>query len=114
DDLPGAVEPHDGGHAALHGARDRPVLPRPARVRRGRDADGGEGMSFSDVSPSRSPAPPGGERRAARGVRLAVVGAGSTYTPELVSGLDRLKVERLAFHDVEAERLEVVGGMARR
>jgi 6-phospho-beta-glucosidase len=71
-------------------------------------------MSFSDVSPSRSPAPPGGERRAARGVRLAVVGAGSTYTPELVSGLDRLEVERLAFHDVEAERLEVVGGMARR
>jgi 6-phospho-beta-glucosidase len=47
-------------------------------------------------------------------VRLAVVGAGSTYTPELVSGLDRLEVERLAFHDVDAERLEVVGGMARR
>jgi 6-phospho-beta-glucosidase len=47
-------------------------------------------------------------------MRLAVVGAGSTYTPELVSGLDRLEVERLAFHDVDAERLEVVGGMARR
>ncbi len=47
-------------------------------------------------------------------MRLAVVGAGSTYTPELVSGLDRLEVERLAFHDVDAERLQVVGGMARR
>ena len=42
------------------------------------------------------------------------MGAGSTYTPELVSGLDRLEVERVAFHDVDAERLEVVGGMARR
>jgi 6-phospho-beta-glucosidase len=47
-------------------------------------------------------------------MRLAVVGAGSTYTPELVSGLERLDVERLALHDVDAERLAVVGGMARR
>jgi 6-phospho-beta-glucosidase len=47
-------------------------------------------------------------------MRLAVVGAGSTYSPELVSGLDRLEVERLALHDIDAERLEVVGGMARR
>jgi 6-phospho-beta-glucosidase len=47
-------------------------------------------------------------------MRLAVVGAGSTYTPELVSGLERLEVERLSLHDVDAERLAVVGGMARR
>ena len=47
-------------------------------------------------------------------MRLAVVGAGSTYTPELVSGLDRLDVERLALHDVDAERLDVLGGMTRR
>jgi 6-phospho-beta-glucosidase len=51
-------------------------------------------------------------------MKLAVVGAGSTYTPELVSGLtrdqDRLAVGELALHDVDAERLEVVGGMARR
>jgi 6-phospho-beta-glucosidase len=47
-------------------------------------------------------------------MRLAVVGAGSTYTPELVSGLERLEVERLSLHDVDAERLEIVGGMARR
>jgi len=47
-------------------------------------------------------------------MKLAVVGAGSTYTPELVSGLSRLRVDTLALHDVDAERLEVVGGLARR
>ncbi|TML10964.1 MAG: 6-phospho-beta-glucosidase [Actinobacteria bacterium] len=47
-------------------------------------------------------------------MKLAVVGAGSTYTPELVSGLSRLRVDALALHDVDAERLEVVGGLARR
>jgi 6-phospho-beta-glucosidase len=51
-------------------------------------------------------------------MKLAVVGAGSTYTPELVSGLareqERLGVGELALHDVDVERLEVVGGMARR
>ena len=47
-------------------------------------------------------------------MKLAVVGAGSTYTPELVSGLSRLDVDGLALHDIDAERLEVVGGLARR
>ena len=47
-------------------------------------------------------------------MKLAVVGAGSTYTPELVSGLSRLRVDTLALHDVDAERLEVVGGLAAR
>jgi 6-phospho-beta-glucosidase len=47
-------------------------------------------------------------------MKVAVIGAGSTYTPELVSGLDRLAVDALALHDVDAERLEVVGGMAGR
>jgi len=51
-------------------------------------------------------------------MKLAVVGAGSTYTPELVSGLSRdrdvLDVAELALHDIDQERLEVVGGMARR
>jgi 6-phospho-beta-glucosidase len=46
--------------------------------------------------------------------RIAVVGAGSTYTPELVSGLQRLELGSLALHDVDAARLEVVGGLARR
>ncbi|HZQ16908.1 MAG TPA: hypothetical protein VFA82_09065 [Gaiellaceae bacterium] len=47
-------------------------------------------------------------------MRIAVVGAGSTYTPELVSGLSSLDVTELALMDVDAERLEVVGGLARR
>jgi 6-phospho-beta-glucosidase len=51
-------------------------------------------------------------------MKVAVVGAGSTYTPELVSGLarerERLDVSELALMDVDAERLEVVGGLAGR
>jgi 6-phospho-beta-glucosidase len=44
-------------------------------------------------------------------MKIAVIGAGSTYTPELVSGLD---VDELALHDIDEPRLEVVGGLARR
>lgn len=51
-------------------------------------------------------------------MKLAVIGAGSTYTPELVSGLtrdrDRLAVRELVLHDIDAERRVVVGGLARR
>jgi 6-phospho-beta-glucosidase len=51
-------------------------------------------------------------------MKLAVVGAGSTYTPELVFGLsreqERIGVSELALHDVDSERLEVVGGLAGR
>ena len=47
-------------------------------------------------------------------MKLAVIGAGSTYTPELVSHLSELPVEELALHDVDAQRLEVVGGLAER
>jgi 6-phospho-beta-glucosidase len=51
-------------------------------------------------------------------MRLAVVGAGSTYTPELVAGLarerERLGLERVALHDIDQGRREVVGAMARR
>jgi 6-phospho-beta-glucosidase len=47
-------------------------------------------------------------------VKLAVVGAGSTYTPELVSGLAAVAVDELALHDIDAERLDVVGALARR
>src|SRR3954449_12421785 len=52
------------------------------------------------------------------GVKVAVVGAGSTYTPELVEGFvtrdDRLTVDELALLDIDAHRLEVVGGLAER
>jgi 6-phospho-beta-glucosidase len=51
-------------------------------------------------------------------MKVAVIGAGSTYTPELVSGLvrerDRLNVTQLVLHDIDPERLEVVGGLSRR
>jgi 6-phospho-beta-glucosidase len=51
-------------------------------------------------------------------MKVAVVGAGSTYTPELVSGLARdrelLDVHELALHDIDEERREVVGSLARR
>jgi 6-phospho-beta-glucosidase len=52
------------------------------------------------------------------GSRITVVGAGSTYTPELVEGFarrtDRLPIDELVLLDIDAERLEVVGGLARR
>jgi 6-phospho-beta-glucosidase len=51
-------------------------------------------------------------------VKVVVVGGGSTYTPELIEGFaDRdaaLHVEDLVLLDVDAERLAVVGGLARR
>lgn len=52
------------------------------------------------------------------GVKIAVVGGGSTYTPELVEGFavrgDRLPVDELVLMDVDAERLGVVGALAGR
>ncbi len=47
-------------------------------------------------------------------MKVAVVGAGSTYTPELVSGLSAVEVDELALMDVDDERLDVVGGLASR
>jgi 6-phospho-beta-glucosidase len=51
-------------------------------------------------------------------VKLAVIGAGSTYTPELVSGLmreqERIDVRELVLHDIDSQRLDVVGGLAQR
>jgi 6-phospho-beta-glucosidase len=51
-------------------------------------------------------------------MKLAVIGAGSTYTPELVSGLmreqQRLDVSELVLHDIDGDRLDAVGGLAQR
>ncbi|MER6444797.1 6-phospho-beta-glucosidase [Streptomyces venezuelae] len=51
-------------------------------------------------------------------MKLAVVGGGSTYTPELVDGFARLRdtlpVEELVLIDPATERLELIGGLARR
>lgn len=52
------------------------------------------------------------------GVKIAVIGGGSTYTPELIEGLaarrDRLPIDELVLQDIDPERLEVVGGLAGR
>jgi 6-phospho-beta-glucosidase len=51
-------------------------------------------------------------------MKLAVVGGGSTYTPEVVDGLvrlrDQLPADDLFLHDTNAERLEIVAGFGRR
>ncbi|MEU1124294.1 6-phospho-beta-glucosidase [Streptomyces sp. NPDC005899] len=51
-------------------------------------------------------------------MKLAVVGGGSTYTPELIDGFARLRdtlpVEELVLVDPAADRLALVGGLARR
>src|SRR5512134_3825885 len=51
-------------------------------------------------------------------VQVAVVGAGSTYTPELVEGFarraDRFPMDVLALLDVDPDRLSVVGALAER
>jgi 6-phospho-beta-glucosidase len=52
------------------------------------------------------------------GLKLAVVGGGSTYTPELVDGFtrraDRVAVDEIALLDIDPERLAIVGGLAER
>ncbi|NUP32639.1 MAG: 6-phospho-beta-glucosidase [Streptomycetaceae bacterium] len=47
-------------------------------------------------------------------MKLAVVGGGSTYTPELADGLAALPVDELVLVDPAAERAELVAGMVRR
>jgi 6-phospho-beta-glucosidase len=51
-------------------------------------------------------------------VKLTVVGGGSTYTPELVDGFARLRdtlpVSELVLVDPATDRLDLVGGLARR
>ena len=51
-------------------------------------------------------------------MKVAVIGGGSTYTPELVEGFglrrDVLPVEELVLHDIDQSRLDVVGGLAER
>jgi 6-phospho-beta-glucosidase len=50
-------------------------------------------------------------------MKLAVIGGGSTYTPELVDGVARtpqLGVDELVLADPAGERLELIGGLATR
>ena len=52
------------------------------------------------------------------GLKIAVVGGGSTYTPELIEGFvrraARLPIDELVLLDIDLERLDVVGGLAQR
>jgi 6-phospho-beta-glucosidase len=52
------------------------------------------------------------------GLKVAVVGGGSTYTPELVEGFearrDRMPIDELVLLDIDEERLRIVGGLAQR
>ncbi|MFD4719668.1 6-phospho-beta-glucosidase [Streptomyces sp. NPDC058423] len=60
----------------------------------------------------------GGQPPNPRHPRIAVVGGGSTYTPELIDGLARLRetlpIGELVLIDPAAGRLDLVGGLARR
>ena len=51
-------------------------------------------------------------------MKIAVIGGGSTYTPELVGGflerVDSLPVTELALMDIDSQRLEIVGSFSRR
>lgn len=52
------------------------------------------------------------------GLKIAVVGGGSTYTPELVEGFearrDRMPIDELVLLDIDQDRLKIVGGLAQR
>ncbi len=52
------------------------------------------------------------------GLKISVIGGGSSYTPELIEGFiesrSELPVERIALMDIDPHRLEIVGGLARR
>src|SRR3990172_486649 len=51
-------------------------------------------------------------------LKVAVIGGGSTYTPELVNGFlartDQFPLDELWLMDIDADRLGVVGGFAQR
>lgn len=52
------------------------------------------------------------------GLKVCVIGGGSTYTPELIEGFieteDELPVAAIALMDIDENRLRVVGGLAER
>lgn len=50
-------------------------------------------------------------------MKVAIIGAGSTYTPELIEGIiqnrAQLGLDEVAMMDIDAEKLRIVGGLAR-
>lgn len=53
-----------------------------------------------------------------KNLKVAVIGAGSTYTPELVNGFiarkNELKLDSLCFMDIDKDKMETVAGLAGR
>lgn len=53
-----------------------------------------------------------------RDLKFAVIGAGSTYTPELIEGLigrkDQLKLDSLYLMDIDETKLNIIGGLTQR
>lgn len=53
-----------------------------------------------------------------RKLKIAIIGAGSTYTPELMEGIikrkDSLPLHELALMDIDDRKLEIVGGLCER
>lgn len=51
-------------------------------------------------------------------LKIGVIGSGSTYAPELIDGFikrrDELKVKQIVMMDINTERLEITGNLARR
>ena len=52
------------------------------------------------------------------GIKIAIIGSGSTYTPELMEGFinhkDSLPVKDLYLMDIDDRKLNIVGGLAQR
>lgn len=52
------------------------------------------------------------------GLKIAIIGAGSTYTPELIEGLinkrETLPLKELYLMDIEDRKLNIVGGLSKR
>jgi 6-phospho-beta-glucosidase len=52
-----------------------------------------------------------------QGVNVCIVGAGSSYTPELIEGISHkpeLGISELRLHDIDLKRLEIMAGLTRR
>ncbi len=53
-----------------------------------------------------------------KGIKIAIIGSGSTYTPELIEGLinkkDELPVSELYLMDIDDRKLNIVGGLSQR
>ena len=53
-----------------------------------------------------------------KNIKLVIIGAGSTYTPELIEGLikrkESLNIGEIALMDIDKPKLEIVGALAQR